>query len=39
MGYYTVPILLCVMSLALIALIYWGSLVEERRNDRRRITA
>ena len=32
--YYTIPILLIIMSLGLIALIYWGSFVEEKRNGR-----
>jgi hypothetical protein len=29
---YTVPIFLVVMSLALVALIYWGGFKEEARN-------
>ena len=33
--YYLIPVLLIVMTLALIALIYWGGFVEERRNDAR----
>ncbi len=32
--YYLIPLLLLIMSLGLVALIYWGSLVEERRNRR-----
>jgi hypothetical protein len=35
MQYYTVPILLVVMSLGLMGLIYWGATVEERRNRSR----
>ena len=31
-SYYVIPWLLVVLSVALVALIYWGSLVEERRN-------
>ncbi len=30
--YILIPILLAVMSIALVALIYWGGFVEERRN-------
>ena len=30
--YYLIPILLVLMTLAIVALIYWGSAVEERRN-------
>ena len=36
MGLWTVPILLVVMSAALVALIYWGGMVEEKRNGRTR---
>jgi hypothetical protein len=32
--YYTIPILLVVMSIALVGLIYWGAAVEEKRNAR-----
>ncbi len=32
--YYTIPILLVVMSLGLVGLIYWGASVEEKRNGR-----
>jgi hypothetical protein len=32
--YYLIPILLVIMSLGLVALIYWGGFVEERRNGR-----
>ena len=32
--YYLIPILLVIMSVALVALIYWGGFVEERRNGR-----
>jgi hypothetical protein len=31
---FTVPILLVILSLALLGLIYWGGFVEERRNAR-----
>ena len=31
-SYYVIPWLLVVLSVALVVLIYWGSLVEERRN-------
>jgi hypothetical protein len=31
-SYYIIPVLLVVMSLALLAIIYWGSFIEERRN-------
>lgn len=34
-SYYLIPILLVIMSLGLMALIYWGSFVEERRNKSR----
>jgi len=34
-SYYLIPALLVIMSLALMALIYWGSFVEERRNKSR----
>jgi len=30
--YVLIPILLVLLSIALVALIYWGGLVEERRN-------
>lgn len=30
--YILIPILLVIMSLGLVALIYWGGFVEERRN-------
>lgn len=33
--YRLIPLLLVVMSLVLVALIYWGGFVEERRNGRR----
>lgn len=33
--YILIPILLVVMSIGLMALIYWGGFVEERRNSRR----
>jgi hypothetical protein len=33
-SYYLIPILLVIMSVALVALIYWGGFVEERRNRR-----
>ena len=33
--YILIPILLVVMSLALMGLIYWGGFVEERRNSNR----
>lgn len=32
--YYTIPILLVVLSLGLTGLIYWGAAVEEKRNAR-----
>jgi hypothetical protein len=32
--YYAIPILLVVLSLVLVGLLYWGGLVEERRNAR-----
>ena len=35
-SYYLVPLLLVAMCLALLALIYWGGFVEERRNGRTR---
>ena len=31
-SYYIIPVLLVVMSVALLAVIYWGSFIEERRN-------
>ncbi len=34
MEYYTIPILLVIMSLGLVGLIYWGAAVEEKRNGR-----
>jgi hypothetical protein len=34
-SYWLIPWLLVVMSAALVALIYWGSFVEERRNKNR----
>ncbi len=34
MQYYTIPILLVIMSLGLTGLIYWGAAVEEKRNAR-----
>jgi hypothetical protein len=34
-SYYLIPILLVLMSVALMALIYWGGFVEERRNKNR----
>jgi hypothetical protein len=33
--YYLIPVLLVVMSLGIMALIYWGGFVEERRNGNR----
>jgi hypothetical protein len=33
--YILIPILLVLMSVGLVALIYWGGFVEERRNKRR----
>lgn len=33
-SYYLIPVLLVIMSVALLALIYWGSFIEERRNSR-----
>jgi hypothetical protein len=33
--YILIPILLVIMSVAIIAVIYWGALIEERRNDSR----
>jgi hypothetical protein len=33
-SYYLIPLLLVVMSLALVAALYWGGFVEERRNSR-----
>jgi len=35
-SYYFIPWLLVAMSLGLVALIYWGGFVEERRNGRPR---
>jgi len=34
-SYYVIPVLLVIMSLALMGLIYWGGFVEERRNKSR----
>ncbi|HZC29339.1 MAG TPA: hypothetical protein VE269_06330, partial [Gaiellaceae bacterium] len=34
-SYYLIPTLLTVMTVVLMALIYWGSFVEERRNKNR----
>ena len=34
-AYYLIPVLLVVMSVALVAVIYWGAWVEERRNKAR----
>jgi hypothetical protein len=34
-SYYLIPTLLTIMSVALMALIYWGSFIEERRNKNR----
>jgi hypothetical protein len=33
-SYYLIPWLLVAMSVGLLALIYWGGFVEERRNGR-----
>jgi hypothetical protein len=33
-SYFLIPILLVVMSLVLVALLYWGGFVEEKRNGR-----
>lgn len=38
MSYYTIPILLVILSAGLTALIFWGSTIEERRNARQRGT-
>ncbi len=35
-SYYLVPVSLVVMSVALVAIIYWGGFIEERRNGRAR---
>jgi hypothetical protein len=35
--YILIPLLLVLMSVGLMALIYWGSFVEERRNGRSRV--
>ena len=35
-SYYLIPWLLVAMSVGLVALIYWGGFVEERRNSRNR---
>jgi len=35
-SYYLIPWLLVALSVALVVLIYWGSLVEERRNRQAR---
>jgi hypothetical protein len=35
-SYYVVPVSLVVMSIALVAIIYWGGFIEERRNGRTR---
>jgi hypothetical protein len=32
--YILIPLLLVLMSLGLVALVYWGASVEERRNSR-----
>jgi hypothetical protein len=32
--YYLIPLLLVLMSLAIVGLLYWGGFVEERRNGR-----
>jgi hypothetical protein len=32
--YYLIPLLLVLMSLAIVGLIYWGGFAEERRNGR-----
>jgi hypothetical protein len=32
--YYAIPLFLVVLSFALVGLLYWGGLVEERRNGR-----
>jgi hypothetical protein len=32
--YYAIPLFLVVLSLVLTGLLYWGGLVEERRNGR-----
>lgn len=32
--YYTIPILLVILAIALVGLIYWGASVEEKRNAR-----
>jgi hypothetical protein len=34
-SYFVIPVLLVVMSVAIMALIYWGGFVEERRNKNR----
>lgn len=34
MEYYTIPILLVILAVALVGLIYWGASVEEKRNAR-----
>ena len=34
--YILIPLLLVLMSVGLMALIYWGSFIEERRNGRSR---
>jgi len=33
--YILIPILLVIMSVAILAVIYWGAIIEERRNSRR----
>jgi hypothetical protein len=35
-SYYLIPLLLVAMSVGLLALIYWGGFIEERRNGRTR---
>lgn len=35
-SYYLIPVLLVIMSLAIVGLIYWGGFIEERRNGRAR---
>jgi hypothetical protein len=34
-SYFVIPVLLVIMSVAIMALIYWGGFVEERRNKNR----
>jgi hypothetical protein len=33
-SYYAIPLFLVVLSVALVALLYWGGFVEEKRNGR-----